>query len=59
MYDAVEVAADRLHDLPGRLLLSLALIRDLPQEVVVRPRQICHLDNDLRAHPVNARERQR
>src|ERR1700704_241151 len=41
-------------NLPRGLVLSLALIRDLAQKAVLGPRQVCHLDDDLRTHPMHA-----
>jgi hypothetical protein len=41
------------HYLPGRLIFTLALIRDGPHKATLCPGQVCHLYNDLRPHPVH------
>jgi hypothetical protein len=41
------------NDLPSRLVLPLALIGDLSQQVVLGPGQVGHLDDDLRPNPMN------
>jgi hypothetical protein len=49
---------DRPDNLPRRLVLSLALIRDRPQKSALCPRQVCHF-HDHRPHPMDAREFER
>ncbi len=42
--------------LPSRLVLPLALVGDLAQQVVLGPGEVGHLDDQLRPHPVHARQ---
>ena len=43
------------HDLPGRLVLALSLVRHLPQEIVFSPRQVSHFHDHLRPNPMHTR----
>lgn len=49
----------RPHDLPCRLVLALPLIRHLPQQVVLRPREVGHFHDEFRLYPVHARQLER
>ena len=56
---AIEPVRNRPHDLARRLVLSLPLIRHLPQQVVFGPSQIGHFHDHLGPHPMHARQLER
>jgi len=47
------------HHLTRRLVLALALIRDLPQQVILGPGEVGHLNDHLWPHPMHARQLER